>query len=403
MPVGSIDSNKVNELLSQNQKTNNTQPNEHVKNDFVKSPTQDTVQFEENNNNKKLVYGIGGVVALIALGILGHKGYLGEGIQKFLGGAKKAAETETKKTEEEVKKTFQELYNDAIKNKKESIKNETTGRTHTFEYNKDGKLVKETVSKGDDYVIYENVKFQKSNGETVDKMKIIEIKKDGATTIRPLDENSVLMRPKREIKTPETPKTETKIEPNTESQAKAKAEQNTEAQAEPKTEVKPTPKNNIIEPEVPIKAKTPSQIYQGELPKDLKPEEIPQALDKNLLNELLSKKARIKRNGSIFELGNNKIEQFIYKDGKIDAHVIYDIEGNVKNIKKNNIRYNPDGTIEYFSIKSYDSNNKYILQECFNRTGKLRWYEAITVDGRKVLFNSDGKILRDRGPGSEII
>lgn len=123
MPVGSIDPNQIDKLLYQNQNTSAPTQIEQVKSDYVKSPAQDTVQFENNDNsNKKLIYGLGGAAALILLGILGYKGHLGESIQKFLGGAKEAAKEESKKAEEkakeEVKKTFKELYSDAIKDKK---------------------------------------------------------------------------------------------------------------------------------------------------------------------------------------------------------------------------------------------------------------------------------------------
>lgn len=49
-------------------------------------------------------------------------------------------------------KSFKELYQEAVKGKKESFVNPKTGRTHAFEYSKDGKLVKETIKKGDEFI-----------------------------------------------------------------------------------------------------------------------------------------------------------------------------------------------------------------------------------------------------------
>ena len=67
------------------------------------------------------------------MGVLGYKGKLGEGVQKFLGGAKKAVTEETgTKTEEKAKKTFKELYENAIKEKKATLEDTVRNRIHNF-------------------------------------------------------------------------------------------------------------------------------------------------------------------------------------------------------------------------------------------------------------------------------
>lgn len=73
--------------------------------DLARTPNKDTVQFKgseektldnnaekPNHNVRNWAIGIGsGVAALIGLGVAGRKGHLGQGIQKFLGGAEKDA------------------------------------------------------------------------------------------------------------------------------------------------------------------------------------------------------------------------------------------------------------------------------------------------------------------------
>ena len=83
-----------------------------------------------------------------------------------------------------------------------------------MEYDKDGKLIKETVSKGDDYAIYENI-----NG----KMRIIEAKEGETISLRHFNEDGSI---------------------------------------------------SHLKPEIPVKT-LPSLVYKGELPKNLTKEEIP--------------------------------------------------------------------------------------------------------------------------------
>ena len=54
-------------------------------------------QKPENKNNhiKRIGIGVGAALALITLGISGRRGYLGKGIQKFLGGAEKKSKNIT--------------------------------------------------------------------------------------------------------------------------------------------------------------------------------------------------------------------------------------------------------------------------------------------------------------------
>ena len=73
----------------------------------------------DNEKNNAAKYMIGATLAgLAVLGVLGYKGHLGEGIQKFLGGAKKAAQKEgsnasdsAKKAEEAVDEALREAEN----------------------------------------------------------------------------------------------------------------------------------------------------------------------------------------------------------------------------------------------------------------------------------------------------
>lgn len=70
------------------------------------TPEQTKVSFqgqevdEEKSNAAKYMIGAAALAGVVALGIAGYKGHLGEGVQKFLGGAKKAAEKEGSKAAE---------------------------------------------------------------------------------------------------------------------------------------------------------------------------------------------------------------------------------------------------------------------------------------------------------------
>lgn len=307
-------------------------------------------QATDNNNHKTLI-GVGAALALVTLGVLGHKGYLGEGIQKALGGAKKAAKEEgTKKTEEkakeDVKKTFKELYNDAIKEKKASIKNEITGRTHSFEYAQDGTLIKETVTKGDDYVIYKNI-----NG----KMRIVEAKKGETISLRHFNEDGTI---------------------------------------------------SYLKPEVPVKA-MPRQVYNGELPKKLPAEEIPERIDKEILENWpegeKSFRGYTKSSGS-----TGTIYQYIRDtEGNITKQIRYNCKGGVDYITKytNNgkIVYNADGEVHSIGIETFDTSGNKILEEVFGADGKLDWFEAISKDNQKMYFRENGEISTNLGPGESLV
>lgn len=56
---------------------------------------------EEKSNAAKYMIGAAALAGVVALGIAGYKGHLGEGIQKFLGGAKKAAKDAGKAAEKD--------------------------------------------------------------------------------------------------------------------------------------------------------------------------------------------------------------------------------------------------------------------------------------------------------------
>lgn len=64
-----------------------------VKQEIKKEETEKTVEMvdKEKSNAAKYMIGATALAAVIGLGIAGRKGYLGEGVQKFLGGAKKSA------------------------------------------------------------------------------------------------------------------------------------------------------------------------------------------------------------------------------------------------------------------------------------------------------------------------
>ena len=307
-------------------------------------------QATDNNNHKTLI-GVGAALALVTLGVLGHKGYLGEGIQKALGGAKKAAKEEgTKKTEEkakeEVKKTFKDLYNDAIKEKKASIKNEITGRTHSFEYAQDGTLIKETVTKGDDYVIYKNI-----NG----KMRIVEAKKGETISLRHFNEDGTI---------------------------------------------------SYLKPEVPVKA-MPRQVYNGELPKKLPAEEIPERIDKEILGNWpegeKSFRGYTKSSGS-----TGTIYQYIRDtEGNITKQIRYNCKGGVdystKYTNNGKIVYNADGEVHSIGIETFDTSGNKILEEVFGADGKLDWFEAISKDNQKMYFRENGEISTNLGPGESLV
>lgn len=328
-------------------------------------------QATDNNNHKTLI-GVGAALALVTLGVLGHKGYLGEGIQKALGGAKKAAKEEgTKKTEEkakeDVKKTFKELYNDAIKEKKASIKNEITGRTHSFEYAQDGTLIKETVTKGDDYVIYMRLgpKDRNIEGGLYDsswennvnngKMRIVEVKKGETISLRHFNEDGTI---------------------------------------------------SYLKPEVPVKA-MPRQVYNGELPKKLPAEEIPERIDKEILENWpegeKSFRGYTKSSGS-----TGTIYQYIRDtEGNITKQIRYNCKGGVDYITKytNNgkIVYNADGEVHSIGIETFDTSGNKILEEVFGADGKLDWFEAISKDNQKMYFRENGEISTNLGPGESLV
>lgn len=199
------------ETPSKNQQSNTTLS--FRKNDYERMPKADTFQSDEKKGNgKKIAIGLGGVAALVTLAVLGRKGRLGDGIQKFLGGAKEA---ENKATESDTKKKFIDLYNDAIKNKKESVKNEITGKTHEFKYDENGKLTEEVVKYTDKdgnniSVKYQSVKNKMKNNEAVEQMKIVEIKNgDNVVSQRSVDKDGILVH-KKAAKT--EPMTETVTE-----------------------------------------------------------------------------------------------------------------------------------------------------------------------------------------------
>ncbi len=60
---------------------------------------------EEKSNAAKYMIGATALAGVVALGIAGYKGHLGEGVQKFLGGAKKVAEKEASKAAETAAET----------------------------------------------------------------------------------------------------------------------------------------------------------------------------------------------------------------------------------------------------------------------------------------------------------
>lgn len=64
-----------------------------VKQEIKKEETEKTVEMvdKEKSNAAKYMIGATALAAVIGLGIAGRKGYLGEGVQKLLGGAKKSA------------------------------------------------------------------------------------------------------------------------------------------------------------------------------------------------------------------------------------------------------------------------------------------------------------------------
>ncbi len=312
-----------------------------------KTQTIDTKEQATGNNNQKALIGVGAALSLVTLGVLGHKGYLGEGIQKALGGAAKAAKEEgTKKAEEtstaEVKKSFKELYNDAIKEKKDSIKNEVTGRTHSFEYAEDGKLIKETVSQGDDYAVYKNI-----NG----KMRIIEAKKGETVSLRHFNEDGTISR---------------------------------------------------LKPEVPIKV-MPRLVYDGELPKKLTAEEIPEKLNPEIVSEIKLKGEYSDAAGNRYLLNSNNETIHVNtfdKEFNITQSFDFNLEGTLIEINKYKntpnsktwVQYTPDGNVKVITCYKYEQKWNELLQEWFDSNGKLNGFYAMTKEGKKELFFNDGEL-----------
>lgn len=72
------------------------QPQEQTKVSF-----QGQKADEEKSNASKYMIGAAALAGVVALGIAGYKGHLGEGVQKFLGGAEKAAKDASKAAEKE--------------------------------------------------------------------------------------------------------------------------------------------------------------------------------------------------------------------------------------------------------------------------------------------------------------
>jgi len=137
----------------------------------------------EDNFDKQGGIGTGAKVGLATLALLGlgvaadFAFAQGKHVKNLLGIAKKEGkktvdEAIPAETKEEVKKTFKELYDDAIKNKEKSVKNEITGRTHSFKYDKDGNLVEEIVTKGEDKAV---IHYYDSGR----KSKLVDLKKNG--------------------------------------------------------------------------------------------------------------------------------------------------------------------------------------------------------------------------------
>lgn len=197
------------ESQSENKQTNTTLS--FRKNDYERIPQADAFQSDEKKGKgKKVAIGLGGVAALATLAVLGRNGRLGEGIKKFLGGAKKA---EKEVANSDIKKSFKEVYDDAIKNKKESVKNEITGKMHEFKYDENGKLTEEIVKYTDKDGNNIAVKYQRvndtKNNEVVEQMKIVEIKNgDNVVSQRGIDKDGSLIH-KNSVKTDPAPKTVT--------------------------------------------------------------------------------------------------------------------------------------------------------------------------------------------------
>ncbi len=83
---------------------------------------------EEKSNATKYMIGATALAGVIALGIAGYKGHLGEGIQKFLGGAEKAAKKESIKTSmTTTTSTVSQSVNEASENVAQEVKTILTG------------------------------------------------------------------------------------------------------------------------------------------------------------------------------------------------------------------------------------------------------------------------------------
>ena len=142
---------ETNEIVKK--KISNINFSSSATNSLEKQPNEDSFEKKGMSTTGKVALGtvglLGGLAALDAVFCKSKN------LKKIFGiaqkeGGKVAEDTAVDTTTKEIKKTFKELYNDAIKNQEKSIKNEITGRTHNFEYDENGRLIKEIVTKGNE-------------------------------------------------------------------------------------------------------------------------------------------------------------------------------------------------------------------------------------------------------------
>ena len=131
---------------------------------------------KEKSNAAKYMIGATALAAVIGLGIAGRKGYLGDGIQKLLGGAKKSADDIAEAGEKKGRKILDDISS-GIKDTSSDIKTTTSGVSISYS-NPDGTL-RNGIETGDIF------KGDKKVGVAINEFK------DGmllSTTVKSFDE-----------------------------------------------------------------------------------------------------------------------------------------------------------------------------------------------------------------------
>jgi len=146
------------------------------------TPEQTKVSFqgqeidEEKSNAAKYMIGAAALAGVVALGIAGYKGHLGEGIQKFLGGAKKVTEPKTQNLEQIADKVTNNISKEKILSV-QTVKDERSGVDITRTLFEDGSRIDHFPAIG-----YQN-SYSLKIGKDNKVIEMIRYKVDGMTVL----------------------------------------------------------------------------------------------------------------------------------------------------------------------------------------------------------------------------